>query len=474
MGAYFGVASKRDALSDVFFGTDYHSHLGTKSGGIAVYDSEKGLQRKIHNLGSAPFRNKFEHVFEDMKGTSAIGVISDYDPQPLIIRSRLGVYAICTVGVINNSTDLAERFLNGNGGHFGLSTGLQINSTELVASLIDQKDNFLDGIKFAQDNIEGTASIIVLKSDGSIIAARDKLGRIPILIGKDDDGFCFAFENFSYRKLGYSDYKELGAGEIVMLTPTEMKVLSPAREKMRVCAFLWTYYGYPTSTYEGKNVEIMRCDNGVLLAEADMEIKNNLGIDYVAGVPDSGTPHAIGYANKSGIPFARPYIKYTPTWSRSFMPLIQMDRNKIAKMKQIPVRELIEGKSLLFVDDSIVRGTQLKETVEFLYANGAKAVHMRSACPPIMFGCKYLNFSRATSDMELITRKTIMELEGEEGFKHLLEYSDGKTERGKNLRKTICDKFGFASLEFQSLDNLIKAIGIEPCKLCTYCWNGAE
>lgn len=474
MGAYFGVVSKRDALSDVFFGTDYHSHLGTKSGGVAVYDPELGLQRKIHNLGSAPFRNKFEHVFEDMKGTSAIGVISDFDPQPLMIRSRLGTYAICMVGVINNSVDLAERFLNVNGGHFGLSTGLQVNSAELVASLIDQKNSFLDGIRFAQDNIEGTATIIILKDDGGIIAARDKLGRLPVLIGKDKDGFCLAFESFSYRKLGYDDYKELGAGEIVSLTPDELKVLSPAQEKMRVCSFLWTYYGYPTSTYEGKNVEIMRCDNGVLLAEADMETKNNLGIDYVAGVPDSGTPHAIGYANKSGIPFARPYIKYSPTWSRSFMPVLQQDRNKIAKMKQIPVRELIEGKSLLFVDDSIVRGTQLRETVEFLYANGAKAVHMRSACPPIMFGCKYLNFSRATSDMELITRKTIMELEGEEGFKHLAEYSDAKTERGRKLRDTICKKFGFASLEFQSLDNLIKAIGIDKCKLCTYCWDGQE
>lgn len=474
MGAYFGVVSKRDVLGDVYFGTDYHSHLGTKSGGIAVYDKDVGLQRKIHNLGSAPFRNKFEHIFGEMKGTSAIGVISDSDPQPLIIRSRLGVYAVCAVGIINNHKELAEKFLNINSGHFGLSTGLEINATELVASLIDQKDNFADGIKFAQDSIDGTATIAVLKGDGNIVVARDKFGRIPVLLGKNEDGFCFAFENFSYRKLGYKDYKELGAGETVELTPTGVKTLFPAGEKMRVCSFLWTYYGYPTSSYEGKNVEIMRCDNGVLLAETDIKTKNNLGIDYVAGVPDSGTPHAIGYANKSGIPFARPYIKYTPSWSRSFMPAIQQDRNKIAKMKQVPVRELIEGKSLLFVDDSIVRGTQLKETVEFLYANGAKAVHMRSACPPIMFGCKYLNFSRATSDMELITRKIIAELEGEEGFNHLGEYSDGTTERGKKLRKTICDKFGFASLEFQSLDNLIKAIGIDKCKLCTYCWNGCE
>lgn len=474
MGAYFGVVSKRDILDDVFFGTDYHSHLGTKSGGIVVYDRENGLQRKIHNLGSAPFRTKFEHVFGEMKGTSAIGVISDYDPQPLMIRSRLGVYALCTVGIINNAKTLAERFLNVNGGHFGLSTGVEINSAELVASLIDQKDNFPDGIRFAQDCIEGTATILVLKEDGEIIAARDKFGRIPVVTGKDKDGFCLAFENFAYRKLGYSDYKELGAGEIVSITADELKTLSPARETMRVCSFLWTYYGYPTSSYEGKNVEVMRCDNGVLLAETDVKTQKNFGIDYVAGVPDSGTPHAIGYANKSGIPFARPYIKYTPTWSRSFMPTIQKDRNKIAKMKQVPVRELIEGKSLLFVDDSIVRGTQLKETVEFLYANGAKAVHMRSACPPIMFGCKYLNFSRATSDMELITRKVIVELEGEQGLKYLEEYSDANTERGRNLRDAICKKFGFSSLEFQTLDNLVKAIGIDKCKLCTYCWNGKE
>lgn len=474
MGAYFGVVSKKDVLEDVFFGTDYHSHLGTKSGGVVIYDRETGLQRKIHNLGNAPFRTKFKHVFGEMKGTSAIGVISDYDPQPLIIRSRHGVYAICTVGVINNATDLADKFLNDNGGHFGLSTGLQINSTELVASLIDQKDDLTDGVLFAQDSIEGTATILILKSDGEILAARDKFGRLPVVIGKDKDGFCLAFENFSYRKLGYEDYKELGAGEIVSITPTKVKTVSPARDKMRICSFLWTYYGYPTSSYEGKNVEIMRCDNGVLLAEADMKAKEDLGIDYVAGVPDSGTPHAVGYANKSGIPFARPYIKYTPTWSRSFMPVVQKDRDKIAKMKQIPVRELIEGKSLLFVDDSIVRGTQLKETVEFLYANGAKAVHMRSACPPIMFGCKYLNFSRATGDMELITRKVIKELEGEDGFNHLEEYSDGTTERGKKMRKAICDKFGFVSLEFQTLDNLIKAIEIDRCKLCTYCWNGAE
>lgn len=474
MGAYFGVVSKRDCLEDVFFGTDYHSHLGTRSGGIAVFDKEQGLQRKIHNLGNAPFRTKFEHVFAEMKGTSAIGCISDYDPQPLIIRSRLGIYAICMIGVINNRAELVERYLSENSGHFGLSTGSDINLTELVASLIDRKADFVEGIKSAQNEIDGTACILILKEDGNVIAARDKLGRLPVHVAKDDDGYCVSFESFAYEKLGYTKYKELGPGEIAEISSDGVKILKEAGKEMRICSFLWTYYGYPTSSYEGRNVELMRYDNGVLLAEADERTGKTVGIDYVAGVPDSGTPHAIGYANESGIPFARPYIKYTPTWSRSFMPVVQSDRNKIAKMKQVPVKELIEGKSLLFVDDSIVRGTQLRETVEFLYSNGAKAVHMRSACPPIMFGCKYLNFSRATGDMELITRRTIYELEGEEGFNHLEEYSDAETERGRAMREAICKKFNFSSLEFQSLSDMQKAIGIEPCKLCTYCWNGKE
>ena len=353
-------------------------------------------------------------------------------------------------------------------------TGGAVNSTELLAALINQKDNFVDGIKFAQENIEGTASILILKNDGEIIAARDKVGRLPVIVGKGEDGYCVTFESFVAQKLGYEIYKELGPAEIVSISADEVKVLAPAGEKMRICSFLWSYYGYPTSSYEGVNVEVMRCKNGEIMAEHDEEEKNAENVDYIGGVPDSGTPHAIGYANKSHVPFARPFIKYTPTWSRSFMPTKQNERNKVAKMKQIPIHELIEGKSLLFVDDSIVRGTQLKETVDFLYDNGAKEVHMRSACPPIMYGCKFLNFSRATSEMELITRRTIMELEGEEGFNHLEEYSDSSTERGKNLRRTICEKFNFTSLEFQSLEGIVKAIGIDRCKLCTYCWNGEE
>ncbi len=474
MGGFFGISSKTDCLSDVFFGTDYHSHLGTKIGGIAVYDKELGMQREIHNIENSPFRTKFEKVFDSMKGTSAIGCIGDSDPQPLLIRSNLGTYAISVVGLINNSEELIDRFLSFSGGHFNTMTNGRINMIELTAALINQKSDFVNGIKFAQKSIEGTASILILKDDGTIIAARDRLGRIPLHIGKSDDGYCASFESFAYQKLGFEDVCELGPGEIVEITPDSMKRLAAPGKKKRVCAFLWSYYGYPTSNYEGVNVEAMRYRNGKIMAETDK--KNGLtdNIDYVGGVPDSGTPHAIGYANESDIPFARAFIKYTPTWSRSFIPSKQSDRNRIAKMKQIPVIELIKDKNLLFVDDSIVRGTQLRETVEFLYESGAKSVHMRSACPPIMYGCKFLNFTRATSDMELIARRVIMELEGEEGFKHIEEYSDGSTERGKALRENICEKLNFASLEFQSLEGVIKSIGLNPDDLCTYCWNGKE
>ena len=474
MGGFFGVVSKRDAISDVFFGTDYHSHLGTKRGGMAAYDKEIGLQRDIHKIENSPFRTKFEKVFDEMRGNSAIGCISDNHPQPLLIRSNIGTYAISIVGRINNSEELIEKYLLPNGGHFGVMTGGLVNSVELVASLINQKESFVEGIRFAQQEVEGSVSILILKNDGNLIAARDRLGRIPVIIGKSEFGHSVSFEEFAFEKLGYQTEKELGPGEIVELTAEDMIVLAPAGTDMKVCSFLWTYYGYSNSTYEKVNVELMRYRNGKILAQHDKEAGIADDIDYVCGVPDSGTPHAIGYANESGVHFARPFIKYTPTWSRSFTPSSQKERNKIAKMKQIPVKELIDGKKLLFVDDSIVRGTQLKETVDFLYENGAKAVHMRSACPPIMYGCKYLNFSRGTSDLDLIARRTILELEGESGFKYIEEYSDPNTERGKKLRRTIADKFNFDSLEFQSLDGIIKAIGIEPCKLCTYCWNGKE
>ncbi len=474
MGGFFGATSKHDCLADVFFGTDFHSHLGTKRGGMAAYDKEIGLQREIHNIENSPFRTKFEHVFEDMQGASAIGCISDSDPQPLIIHSKIGTFALSTIGIINNADALIEQYLSGSSGHFNAMTSGVVNSTELVAALIGQKSTFEEGIRFAQDAIEGTCSILILKNDGHLIAARDRVGRIPVLVGKREDGYCVSFESFAATKLGYELVKELGPAEVVEITTEGITQLAAPREEMRICAFLWSYYGYPTSTYEGINVEAMRCRNGEIMAENDAILQNAEDLDSVCGVPDSGIPHAIGYANKSHTPFARPFIKYTPTWSRSFMSSKQQERAKVAKMKLIPVQELIQDKNLLFVDDSIVRGTQLKETVDFLYDNGAKSVHMRSACPPIMYGCKYLNFSRNTNDMDLIARRVIMELEGEEGFKYIEEYADGSTERGKNLRKAICDKFKFASLEFQSLEGIIKAIGMEPCKLCTYCWSGKE
>ena len=475
MGGFFGAVCRQDAISDVFFGTDYHSHLGTSRGGMAAYDREIGLQRDIHNIQNSPFRTKFEHVFEEMKGTSAIGCISDADPQPLLIRTRLGTFAIAMVGVINNAKLLIEQYLEQNGSYYSAMTGGRVNSLELLAALISQKDSFAEGIRFAQQSIDGSASILILKSDGSLIAARDLLGRTPVAVGERGEDLCISFESFACQKLGYTVTRELGPGEIVELSLDRGIVrLKEPGEKMRMCAFLWTYYGYPASTYEGVNVETMRNRDGAIMAENDRREGAAETVDYVSGLPDSGTPLAIGYANASHIPFARPYIKYTPTWARSFTPQRQVEREKVARMKQIPIKELIEGKNLLFVDDSIVRGTQLKETVEFLYENGARAVHMRSGCPPIMYSCKYLNFSRSNSEMELLARRVIDELEGEEGSRHLEEYCDSSTERGKKLRAAICEKFHFSSLEFQSLEGILSAIGVDPCKLCTYCWNGKE
>ncbi|MBR2952771.1 MAG: amidophosphoribosyltransferase [Clostridia bacterium] len=472
MGGFFGAVSKKDVVLDVFFGTDYHSHLGTRRGGMAAYDESIGLQRKIHKIENSPFRTKFENISNKMQGKAAIGCISDSDAQPLLVRSKLGLYAICIIGLINNKEKLVEEYLFTNGGHFGAMTNDGINSTELVAAMINQKDNFADGIAYAQSLIDGSASILILTDDGRIIAARDRLGRMPVLIGHNNDGYCVSFEDFAYKKLEYADFKELGPGEIVELTSDCATTLREPGNEMKICAFLWSYYGYSTSCYEGVNVEVMRYKNGKIMAQTDRNNNVAQDIDYVSGVPDSGTPHAIGYANESGIQFSRPFIKYTPTWARSFTPANQQERNRVAKMKQIPVHDLIHDKKLLFVDDSIVRGTQLRETVEFLYENGAKEVHIRSACPPIMYGCKYLNFSRATSEMELIARSTIVELEGEEGFKYIDEYIDSSTERGKNLRKAICDKLHFTSLEFQSIDGIIDAIGLPADKICTYCWNG--
>ncbi|MDD6966484.1 MAG: amidophosphoribosyltransferase [Firmicutes bacterium] len=472
MGGFFGATSRRNCILDVFFGTDYHSHLGTRRGGMAAWDKEVGMQREIHNIQNSPFRTKFEGILDEMKGTTAIGCISDTDPQPILIRSRLGVYAICTVGIINNAEELIKTHLTYSGGHFDSMTGGRVNSNELIAAIIDQKDNFADGIRFAQDMIEGTASILIMKDGGHLIAARDKMGRLPIVIEKNEDGYAVTFEDYAGQKLGYEVVRELGPGEIVEISPEGVEQLSPPRKDMKICAFLWSYYGYPTACYEGKNVEVMRYRNGRIMAKTDKENGVAQDIDYVAGVPDSGTPHAIGYANESGVPFARPFIKYTPTWPRSFMPANQSERNMVAKMKQIPVDELIRDKKLLFVDDSVVRGTQLRETVEFLYEHGAKDVHIRSACPPILYGCKFLNFSRSNSENELIARATILELEGEEGLNHLDEYMDGSTERGKKMRQAICEKLHFASLEYQTLDGILEAIDLPKDQVCTYCWNG--
>ncbi len=473
MGGFFGAVSKRDCVLDVFFGTDYHSHLGTRRGGMAVYDPAEGFQRQIHNIENTPFRTKFEKDLGKFCGGSGIGCISDTDPQPLLVRSHLGLYAISTVGIINNAEDLVERYFSDHGHQFMAMGSGKVNSTELVAALINQKDDLVSGIRYAQEQITGSITILLLTSEG-IIAARDRLGRLPVLIGQDDQGCCVSFESFAYRKLGYHDAHELGPREIVQITAGGWEMLSPPGEEMKICAFLWTYYGYPNSTYEGVNVEVMRNRNGEIIARDEVKRGQLPKVDYVAGVPDSGVPHAIGFANRSGKPFARPFIKYTPTWPRSFMPDNQDVRNQVAKMKQIPVPDLIEGKKLLFVDDSIVRGTQLRETVEFLYECGAEEVHMRSACPPIMYGCKFLNFSRSNSDMELIARKTVQELEGDEGQAHLEEYADASTQRGQCLLKSICEKLGFDSLGYQSLEGLLEAIGIDRSKICTYCWTGQE
>ena len=418
MGGFFGAITKQDCVLDVFFGTDYHSHLGTKRGGMAVYDRKDGFQRQIHNIENTPFRTRFNKDLAEFHGCSGIGCISDTDPQPLLVRSHLGLYAITTVGIINNADALVERYFSDHGHQFMAMSSGKVNATELVAALINQKDDLISGIRHAQDGIDGSATILILDADG-ILAARDKLGRLPVLIGQGENGCCVSFESFAYHKLGYHDAYELGPREIVRVTAGGWKTLSPAGDQMKICAFLWTYYGYPNSNYEGMNVEVMRYRNGEIMARDEVHRGQLPKVDYVAGVPDSGVPHAIGFANRSGKPFARPFVKYTPTWPRSFMPTSQEARNQVAKMKQIPVPELIEGKKLLFVDDSIVRGTQLRETVEFLYESGAEEVHMRSACPPVMYGCKYLNFSRSNSDMELLARRTIQELEGDEGQQHI-------------------------------------------------------
>ena len=473
MGGFFVAVSRKNCKYDVFFGTDYHSHLGTKRGGMAFWSEEKGFQRQIHNIENTPFRTKFEGDLGKLGGTTGVGCISDTDPQPLLVRSHLGMFAISTVGIINNAEELVENAFHGPGHQFMAMSSGKVNTTELTAALINQKDNLVDGIRHAQEVIDGSCTILIMMPD-CIIAARDRLGRLPVLIGKKEDGYCVSFESFACQKLGYVKHYELGPGEIMKITTEGTEQLAAPGDKMKICAFLWSYYGYPNSNYEGRNVEVMRCRNGEIMARNEFASGTLPDVDYVAGVPDSGIPHAIGYANYSHKPFARPFVKYTPTWARSFTPSNQEVRNLVAEMKQIPVPELIEGKKLLFVDDSIVRGTQLRETVDFLYKSGAKEVHMRSACPPIMYSCKYLNFSRGNSDMELLSRRTIQKLEGDEGQKHIAEYADGSTQRGKCMLRSICEEMGFDSLGCQSLDGLLEAIGLDRDSVCTYCWTGKE
>ena len=468
MGGFFGVASKSDCLFDLFFGTDYHSHLGTRRGGMAVYGPD-GFDRAIHNIENAPFRTKFEKDMQKMKGNIGIGCISDYEPQPLIVRSHHGTFAITTVGKINNAEEITKLIFQSGHTHFLEMSGGDINPTELVAAIINQKENLIDGIRYAQELIDGSMTLLLLTPKG-IYAARDKMGRTPVIIGRKEDAYCVTFESFAYLNLGYELERELGPGEIVVVTPEEVRTLAAPGKDMKICTFLWVYYGYPSSVYEGVSVEQMRCNCGACMAKRD-----DVTPDTVAGVPDSGIAHAVGYANESGIPFSRPFIKYTPTWPRSFMPTIQDTRNLIAHMKLIPIHELIQGKSLLLIDDSIVRGTQLRETTEFLYESGAKEVHIRPACPPLVYGCKYLNFSRSKSDLDLITRKVIQKLEGPDVSDEILqEYTDPSSEKYEIMVEEIRKELNFTSLKFNRLDDLLDSVGIDPDHLCTYCWNGKE
>lgn len=468
MGGYFGVASKEDCVFDLFFGVDYHAHLGTRRAGLAVYDAENGFDKAIHNIENAPFRTKFDKDVGAMKGQLGIGCISDYEAQPILIRSHHGTFAITTVGRINNADEIVAEIIKSNTHFFEMQSG-EINPTELVAAIINQKENFIDGIRYAQELIDGSLSMLILTPKG-IYAARDKYGRTPIAIGQKEGSCCASFESFAYLNLGYTDVRELGPGEIAVVTADGVKTLVAPGKDMKICTFLWIYYGYPSSSYEGVSVEQVRYNCGKLLARRD-----NVRPDSIAGIPDSGTAHAIGYSNEVGIPFSRPFIKYTPTWPRSFMPTQQSKRDLIARMKLIPVHDLIEGKSLLLIDDSIVRGTQMRETTDFLYASGAKEVHVRTGCPPLLYGCKYLNFSRSKSEMELITRRVIQELEGCEITDEILqEYVDPDGEKYQKMVDKICEKLHFTSLRYHRLDDMLEAVGIDKDKLCTYCWNGKE
>lgn len=468
MGGFFGVASKQDCVFDLFFGVDYHSHLGTRRGGMAVY-GEEGFNRSIHNIENAPFRTKFDKDMQEMSGRLGIGCISDYEPQPLMVRSHHGTYAITTVSKINNMEELTRQLFESGHSHFLEMSGGDINATELIAALINQKENLIEGIAYALASVDGSISLLLMNQKG-IYAARDKYGRTPVVVGKKQDAYCVSFEDFAYKNLGYTTYRELGPGEIALITDESCRTLVNPGSDMKICTFLWVYYGYPSSSYEGASVENMRYECGKRMAQRD-----NVEPDIVAGVPDSGIAHAIGYANESGIPFSRPFIKYTPTWPRSFMPTMQSQRDLIAKMKLLAVEELIRDKSLLLIDDSIVRGTQLRETTEFLYQSGAKEVHIRPACPPLLYGCKYLNFSRSSSEMDLITRRVIDRLEGGNVTEEVLQkYADPEKPEYEQMVEEIRRELNFTTLRFNRLDDMLDAVGIDKCRLCTYCWNGKE
>lgn len=468
MGGFFGVVSKQDCVFDLFFGTDYHSHLGTRRAGMAVYDAKTGFERAIHNIENAPFRTKFDKDMNEMHGNFGVGCISDYEPQPLLVRSHHGTYAITTVGKINNLDAIEKELVQKGHSHFLEMSGGSINATELVAALVNQRENLVEGIQYAQEVIDGSMTMMILTPKG-IYAARDKMGRTPVVLGKKDDAYCISFESYAFLNLGYTHVKELGPGEVVVVTPEGYKTLAKPGTDMKICTFLWIYYGYPSSSYEGISVEKMRYHCGARLAERD-----DVTPDNVAGIPDSGIAHAIGYSNRSGIPFSRPFIKYTPTWSRSFMPTVQTQRNLIAKLKLIPVHDLIQDKSLLLIDDSIVRGTQLSETTDFLYQSGAKEVHIRPACPPLLFGCKYLNFSRSSSEMDLITRRVIREIEGDDRNIDLKAYVDPDSAEYNEMVGRICKQLKFTTLRYHRLDDMIESVGIDRSKLCTYCWDGKE
>ena len=464
MGGFFGVVSKEDCVNDVYFGTDYHSHMGTNAGGMAIWNGSS-FNRSIHSLENSQFRTKFEADLPHFHGRMGIGCISDTEPQPLTVRSRLGQYAITTVGRINNLDAIVEDMFAHYHTHFLETNQGEIYPTELVSVIIDQENSFKNGLLKAQELIEGSCSVLVLTKKG-IYASRDKMGRTPVLIGRKEGSYCVSFESCPFATLDYSFEYELGPGEIVFLTADGYETISPPREEMKICAFLWVYYGYPSSTYEGMNVEVMRYRNGMAMAR-----KDDVQVDLVAGIPDSGIGHAIGYSNESKIPYGRPFIKYTPTWSRSFMPEDRDIRSLVARMKLMPIREVVAGKRLLFCDDSIVRGTQLRETANLLYNCDAEEVHIRSACPPLVFGCKYLNFGAPRSESELVARRAIIKLEGREP-ESFDEYCDPHHEKYGAMVNCIREILNFSTLKYQNMDDMLDSIGLDHTKICTYCWNG--